>query len=70
MVHLKDLLDASKEITKWLEWDLRVIDDAHRYCHRFHAGQASANVYTTILEDALRAHGLTLEQFRANEINS
>ena len=59
----KELQRAAKEIAQWLEWDVEVINDFHRYAHRF-GGTPGNNVYEFVLRHALRIHGLTLEQFR------
>jgi hypothetical protein len=60
---IRGLAEASADITRWLTWELESLEDFHRYAQLF-GGKPGGNVYTFVLEDALRSQGLTLAQFR------
>lgn len=67
MATIKELIDAlrpAEEILQWLRWERESLEDFHAYARTFH-GTPGSNVFTFVLEDALRQRGLTLEQFRA-----
>jgi hypothetical protein len=63
-MNLKELSQALKELAAYIEWERESIEDFHRYGYMFDATPGS-NVFTFVLEDALRHRGITLEQFRA-----
>lgn len=60
---IKELKQACKEISRWLQWNSETLNDFHAYAQRF-GGKPGGNVYTFVLTEALRSRGLTLEQFR------
>jgi len=62
-MNLRELLTATKEISRYIEWELETLEDFHRYAHRF-GGTPGGNVYKFALEDALLSRGMTLEQLR------
>jgi hypothetical protein len=62
-MNLKELGEALKELAAYIEWERESIEDFHRYGHTFGASPGS-NVFTFVLQDALRQRGMTLDQFR------
>ena len=62
-MNLRELTEALKELTAYIEWERETIDAFHRYAHRF-GGSPGSNVFMFVLEDALRWRGMTLEQFQ------
>lgn len=63
-MNLMELHEALKELGRFIKWEWETIEDFHAYGHRF-GGSPGSNVFTFVLEDALRHRGMTLEQFRA-----
>jgi hypothetical protein len=62
-MNLRELSDALHQIVTYIDWERESLEDFHGYAHMFH-GMPGANVFTFVLEDALRHRGMTLEQFR------
>lgn len=62
----KELSAALKEIARWVEWEGEMLVDFHLYAQRFRM-EPGRNVFELVLDDALRARGLTLDRFRAEE---
>ena len=60
------LAAALKEAARWADWELESLELFHAYAHRF-GSVAGSNVYLFVLKDALRSHGLTIEQFKESE---
>lgn len=61
---LRDIRDAMLDAAQWMDWEIELMDDFHKYSHKF-GGTPGSNVFEFVLRDALLHHGLSLEQFRA-----
>ncbi len=59
---ISELRRASIQITSYLLWNAESLERFHEYAQMF-GGRPGGDVYTLVLEDALRARGLTLQQF-------
>lgn len=62
---VRQLAEASDQITTWLRWEQESLSDFHAYGQAF--GVAGNDVYSLVLADALRFRGLTLEQLRGKQ---
>lgn len=67
-MNTRELSEAITELQNWLNWNRDSLGDFHRYAHRF-KGTPGSNVFTFVLQDALRYRGLTLEQFQSEIAN-
>lgn len=63
---LPQLSEALKHLAAWIDWERESLEDFHRYAHMF-GGAPGSNVFTFVLEDALRHRGMMLQQFRAEK---
>lgn len=61
---IAQLAVASRVIARWLAWEEESLELFHQYAQRFCKSPGS-NVYLSVLEDALKLRGLTLEQFKS-----
>lgn len=64
-----EMADGLKNLAKFAEWTRDSVGDFHRYGHMFGAVPGT-NVFTFVLEDALRQRGITLAQFRAGDMTN
>lgn len=61
---LRDIRDAMLDAAQWIDWEIELMNDFHKYSQKFGCAPGG-NVFEFVLRDALRQHGLSLEQFRA-----
>ena len=62
-MNLREIAEAMEQALDWLKWERESLEEFHAYAHMF-GGQPGSNVFTFVLEDALRHRGRTLAQFR------
>ena len=60
-----NLPEIFKQLSLWAEWEKETLEDFHAFAQQF-GGSPGRNALEFALREALRNHGITLEQFRAD----
>ncbi|MFL6350882.1 MAG: hypothetical protein ACJ74Z_03400 [Bryobacteraceae bacterium] len=63
-MNIHELAQSLGQLAMWVKWEGETLNEFHSYAKRFGA-PSGCNVFQFVLEQALTARGVTLDQFRA-----